>query len=168
MTGQFFAGAKLVSKYKRSIGNQGFVEYRIDRGNMQIFIEEIATTPAFAEKFRALQYKTIEDAYVNRPTPYTGASSAIMVCPKEFLPTKESAEFQGKKIEFLVAGASARNGLGACHPGMVEKKAVVFVGYNRELKTAVHVRVFIRQSDFKPEILRDFAASLSSKELSKP
>ena len=136
---------------------------------MQILVEEIdAATPAFAEKFKALQYKTVEEAYVNRPTPYTGASSAVMACPKESLPTKESAEFQGKKIEFLVAGASARNGLGACHPGMMEKKAVVFVGYNRELKTAVHIRVFIRQSEFKPEMLRDFAASLSSKELSKP
>jgi hypothetical protein len=162
--GGLFEGAKVTSRRSRQAEGMEFTETKakLEAWDAEVSIEEIGpASETFAGRYKDLIYQSVTSAYGNRPTPYTGQTTAVLTCAPASKPQTQAIDFKGRSSELIVAGATARNAFGACLPGLAVKKGLLWIGYDPGSRRLYHVRIFIPSSKYDPKFLDELKRSLS-------
>jgi hypothetical protein len=162
--GKLFGDAKVVSTHRREDQGMEFTETRarLDSLDADVSVEEIGPAgEAFAGRYKDLIYQSVLSAYGNRPTPYTGQTTAVLTCAAASRPMTVPIDFSGRASELIVAGATGRNAFGACLPGLAAKKGLLWIGHDPLKKRILHVRIFVPSAKYTPRFLDEVKRSLS-------
>lgn len=97
---------------------------------------------ASAKELSEVEYANTLHLYDERGNPYQGQISQLVVCDKKFAPVKKTITINGKAWPTILAGATARQGLGACNADQIAKFALYFNFYDESSRTVYSVRIF--------------------------
>jgi hypothetical protein len=136
---------------------RNYIDKTYSNKNVKVVMEQIENVDqSYADSLRKLYLTELLGTYRNRKSPYTGESLSTVPCSSENTPEVHPVNYNSKEAEVLMLNASERNAFGVCQESLIQKKTIVFLGYDPKTKSFLNLKIFIPKNLYKKEMLKRF------------
>jgi hypothetical protein len=137
----------LIFQQDSTINSVRVEEYRWQSAESEGVLRRLSpVTPTQIMQLLGQKRFQIESLYNEQKSPYPGALSQVVRCPKELLPLIQSDSSMQMDVLRIQAGANSRKILGVCDPSELAFRAVVLEIFCKEAKVLFEVEGFLKKS----------------------